>query len=144
MTKPPATQPDYKSPAQWRAELQPRFRAVENNFGMPVGLLEAVAEKESAFRHDIITCQKLGGVGEKGLMQIYPKYHPDVDGCDPIASIDYAGTYLRELYNRFGTWEEAIAAYNWGPTNLATKGLNNAPSITKNYIAFVRDRVEFV
>ena len=133
-----------RTPGEWRAYLRPTLRGAENANGMPSGFLEAIAEKESSFRDDIINCRVLGGVGEQGLMQITPRWHPTVNGCDPIASIHYAGKYLRRLYDRFGTWEKAIAAYNWGPTNLSTKGLASAPSITKNYIAFVRDRVDFV
>lgn len=34
-------------------------------------------------------------------------------------STDAAGRYLRDLYNRFGTWELAAAAYNGGPTRVS-------------------------
>jgi len=66
----------YKDPTQWRRELQPLFRAQEKAYAMPEGFLEAVATVESSFRHDIITCETLGGVGEQGIMQIDPKWHP--------------------------------------------------------------------
>lgn len=136
--------PAHKSPAQWRAELAPLFRQQESSFAIPGGLLEAVADRESAFRHEIITGEKLGGVGEQGIMQIDPKWHtpPDPPGnwFDPKQAIPYAAKYLAKNYLKFGTWAEAIAAYNWGPGNLERGGLAAAPTSTKAYIAWVQDR----
>lgn len=134
--------PVYKSPAQWRDELLPLIRRQERAFAMPAGLLEAVAERESAFRNDIITCEVLGGAGEEGIMQLKPQYHLDsrAQRCNPEIAIPYAAKYLAKNFIRFGTWAEAIAAYNWGPTDLATYGLQAAPAKVKSYIAFVRDR----
>jgi soluble lytic murein transglycosylase-like protein len=131
-----------KSPTQWRAELQPLFRAQEASYAMPRGLLEAVADKESSFRDDIIRCRVKGGVGEEGIMQLRPEFHlaNSAARCDPYVAIPYAAKYLAKLYLQFGTWEEAIAAYNWGPGNVARSGLQAAPASTKSYIAFVKDR----
>jgi hypothetical protein len=136
------TATDYKSPAQWRDELRPLFRRQENSYAMPDGFLEAVAEKESGFNHDIITCVRLGGVGEEGIMQLRPEYHLDsrASRCNPQVAIPYAANFLAKNFMRFGTWTEALAAYNWGPTNLETRGLNAAPAATKRYIAFVKER----
>jgi soluble lytic murein transglycosylase-like protein len=112
------------------------FMAAENEYGLPSGILHSMAGIESSFQPDIIYCKILGGVGEKGIMQIDPRFH-DVDGCDPWTAIPYAASYLRENYNRFGNWRLAVAAYNWGPTNLATKGYGNAPQVTQDYVARV-------
>lgn len=127
---------------QWRNELRPLFRAQEHSYAMPDGFLEAVAERESAFRHDIITCETLGGVGEEGIMQLRPEFHLSTryERCTPSIAIPYAAKYLAKNYLRFGNWSSALAAYNWGPTNLETRGLNAAPAATKEYIAFVRNR----
>lgn len=136
------TPTDYKSPTQWRNELRPLFRRMESSYAMPDGFLEAVAEKESGFNHDIITCVRLGGVGEEGIMQLRPEYHLDsrASRCNPQLAIPYAANFLAKNFMRFGTWTEALAAYNWGPTNLETSGLNAAPASTKRYIAFVKER----
>ncbi len=136
--------PVYKSPAEWRAELMPLIRQQERAFAMPSGLLAAVAERESAFRNDIITCEIFGGAGEQGIMQLKPRWHLDSQAqrCNPQIAIPYAAKYLAKNYLRFGTWAEAVAAYNWGPTDLATYGIQNAPAAVKSYVAFVRDRSE--
>lgn len=106
------------------------FASAESLYNLPVNLLARVAQQESSFRPDVVS-----PAGAVGLMQIVPRWHPDVDPTDPIASIYYAGKYLRQLYNRFGTWSEALAAYNWGQGNLDRLGLSEAPAETRNYVA---------
>lgn len=95
------------------------FDAVENKYSLPKGMLGRVAYQESRFRKDIIDGDVKSKAGAVGIMQIIPQWHPKVDAENPIASIDYAGRYLREMRNRFGSWRYALAAYNWGPGNLA-------------------------
>ena len=38
--------------------------------------------------------------------------------CDPIASTDAALRFLKDLYNIYGDWSLALAAYNCGPGNV--------------------------
>jgi hypothetical protein len=131
----------YRTPAQWRTLLTPEFRKWENHYGLPTGFLEAIAERESAFRHDIITCVKLGGVGEKGLMQIWPKYHPD-KGCSPLWSIEYAAGWFRDTYSRYQNWDLVIMAWNWGSGNMDKYGTDKAPPLTRDYIAQIGRQVD--
>lgn len=142
--EPPTVDPGtYKSPAQYRAELAPIFRRVEQSFAMPRGLLEAIADRESRFRHDIISCQKLGLAGEEGIMQLKPRFHlaSKAERCNPEIAIPYAGRYLAKNYLRFGnSWDMAVIAYTWGPTDLENKGLNAAPAAKKEYLAWVKAR----
>lgn len=112
------------------------FADAETKYSVPRGFLSAVAWRES--RYDI---NARGAAGEIGLMQIIPKWHPGVDASDPHKAIPYAGKIFSEFYNRFGSWPAAIAAYNWGPTNVANKGWRAAPSITKDYIHEVLNNI---
>ncbi|TDR30191.1 transglycosylase SLT domain-containing protein [Hydromonas duriensis] len=44
---------------------------------------------------------------------------------DVVASTDAALSFLQRLYNQFGDWHLALAAYNWGPGNV-TKAVRRA------------------
>ena len=130
-----------KTPAEWRAELRPLFRAQERRYSMPPGLLEAIADRESRFRHDIITGELVGGIGEQGIMQLHPAYHlTPAERLDPYRAIPYAASYLATQFVNFGSWSEAIAAYNWGPGNVRRSGIHNAPAEVKEYVAWVKAR----
>lgn len=110
------------------------FDDAERKHNLPEGILSRIAYQESHFRDDIITGKTKSSAGAIGLMQIIPRWHPNVDPYNPIASIYYAAGYLKSLYTRFGSWSEALAAYNWGPTNLANKGMYNLPMETEKYV----------
>ena len=66
-------------------------------------------------------------VGAMGLWQFMPAtgrmFHMnatnDIDErMDPELSTEAAAKYLKSLYNMFGNWELALAAYNCGPGNV--------------------------
>lgn len=115
-------------------DIETAFRDASYEWNVPDGVLKAMADIESAFRPEIISGQVKGASGEIGIMQITPRWHPDVDPYNPIHSIWYAAGWLADLYRRFGSWRLAIAAYNWGPTNLTEMGYQAAPSVTKRYV----------
>lgn len=109
--------------------------------GLPSGLLGRLLYQESRFRSDIIHGQTTSHAGAVGIAQIVPRWHPNVDPLDPVASIHYAGQYLAQLKQQFGDWHTALAAYNWGMGNVrnAQKAygdnwLAHAPSETQNYV----------
>lgn len=113
----------------------------ERKYGIPGGVLVRLAYQESRFRQDIISGQTVSSANAQGLMQIVPRWHPDVNPLDTPAAIDYAGGYLARLYKSFGSWRKALAAYNWGPGNMrktiASKGgawLGYVPQETYNYV----------
>ena len=121
-------------PYDWRSAVEDAFVQAEQKYGIPPGVLKSMAGVESGFREDVVFCRTTGGAGEQGIMQITPRWHPTANACNPTAAIDYAASYLRKLYNRFGNWRMAVVAYNWGPTNLANKGYEQMPQVTWNYI----------
>lgn len=128
---PPVPLPTWQPPPAAAPYLS-AFRAAETANNLPRNLLARMAQRESNFNP-----AARGASGEVGIMQIIPRWHPDVNASDPYASIAYAGRWMRQLYNQFGTWQHAIAAYNWGPTALRTYGIEAAPQSTKNYIAAI-------
>lgn len=128
-----------KVPAQWK----PNFAAAAAMYALPTNLLEAVAYRESRFRPDIISGAVKSSAGAVGMMQIIPRWHPELGESgaqDPARAIPYAAKYLRQLYNQFGDWKIALAAYNWGQGNqqkdLADAIVGNEwPAETRAYVA---------
>lgn len=110
--------------------------------GVPQSMLARLLWQESRYRPDIISGETVSSAGAVGIAQIVPRWHPDVDPRDPVASIAYAAQYLGRLNKRFGDWEKALAAYNWGQGNLDNAiqqaGQNwkgRLPRETSDYIA---------
>jgi len=120
----------------------PYFREAEYQYALPTRLLARVAFQESNFEPGAYNEKS----GARGMMQIIPKWHPGVNvtDLDPRDDIFYAAKYLRENFNRFGSWSKALAAYNWGPGNLQkniTKyglaWIDHLPAETTKYVANV-------
>lgn len=110
------------------------FVAATAAYALPHGLLSRVAYQES--RYNPAAESPRGAIG---LMQFLPATARDIgiDPANPNQSIWGAAKYLRDLFNRFGNWKEAIAAYNWGQGNVARLGVSQAPKETRDYIAGV-------
>ena len=113
-------------------------RLAEVKYGLPTGLVSSVIETESNFNPDAVNKKS----GARGIAQFMPstakQYGVNVN--DAASSIDGAGRYLGEMYqDNNGDVAKTLASYNWGPGNLARKGLVSAPRETRNYIAKVND-----
>lgn len=122
--------------------------AAEARHGLPEGLLHRQLYQESHFRTDIIAGDTKSPAGAIGIAQIIPRWHPGVNPYDPYASIDYAAQFMRRLYNRFGSWASALAAYNWGEGNVnkvlrehGSLRVDVLPTETRNYVAQITSDV---
>ena len=117
-------------------KLRPLIDKAERDNGLQTGLLLALIRKESMFNTRAYNSK----VGASGLMQIVKTAHPSVrDPFNPNESIPYGAKYLRKMKDKFGSWPEALIAYNWGPTNVwrFRAGTKKLPVETQNYIAKV-------
>jgi transglycosylase-like protein with SLT domain len=59
--------------------------------------------------------------GPQGPMQVSAAAAADVGGGDRFDDRDNRAlgrAYLAQLYRRYGSWPDAVAAYNWGPGNM--------------------------
>lgn len=127
------------------AKYAPYIRAAETRYGIPSGMLHRLIKTESHFRTDIITGKLKSPVGALGIAQFMPATAKDlnVNPLDPIASIDAAGRYLKQVYGWVGKdWPRAVAAYNWGAGNVnkafklhGSAWAQHLPTETKNYVA---------
>ena len=96
-----------------------------DEYKVPYPICYAVIKTESGFNSAAVS-----PAGAIGLMQITPatfSYLCEKTGdeyesgmlYDPETNIRYGIFYLSMLYERFGVWETAFAAYNCGPTRVA-------------------------
>ena len=96
-----------------------------DKYGIPENLLYSVIRTESGFESGAVS-----RVGAVGLMQIMPSTfkwltddilfeHLEVGMLyDPETNVRYGTYYLSYLYDRYGDWELALAAYNGGLGNV--------------------------
>ena len=123
----------WRAPAKYAGMIQ---RAEQEN-GLPPTMLERLLYQESRYREDIISGAVRSPVGAMGIAQFMPATATEarIDPLKPEQAIPAAARYLRRLYDRFGTWSQALAAYNWGQGNVSRKGLQNAPRETRLYFS---------
>lgn len=104
--------------------------AASEEFGVDEAIIYAVIYCESNFRPEAES-----DAGARGLMQMMPATFEEMQGYlgetydadalfEPQISIRYGTYYLARMYDRFGDWEIAFAAYNAGPTAVS-KWLKN-------------------
>jgi hypothetical protein len=107
--------------------------------GLPQGMLGRLLYQESHYRQDIITGKTKSAVGALGIAQFMPATAAQlgINPLDPFQAIPAAAKYLRQLYDQTGSWDKALASYNWGIGNVKKKGLANAPAETKNYFTSI-------
>lgn len=112
--------------------------AAAARYNVPPALAIAVANQESGGNQ----YNAEGGVltssaGALGVMQLMPTTAAGlgVDPTDTAQNVDGGVRYLSQLLNQFdGNQQLALAAYNWGPGNVQTNGLENWPTETMNYV----------
>ena len=57
-----------------------------------------------------------------------------VDPDDPRANLEGGARYLRMMYDRFGSWRLALAAYNAGPEAVTAPGGIPPYAETQGYV----------
>jgi membrane-bound lytic murein transglycosylase D len=126
---PPRSNPSFKAereiwvkkvrPRPWpkgAAEIVPKMKTVFASEHVPTQLVW-LAEVESGF-----DARAQSPAGASGMFQLMPatakrfglSLWPRDQRHEPEVAADAAAKYLRELYQRFGDWRLAVAAYNCG------------------------------
>ena len=113
------------------------FSSAAEATGVPLPLLVAVAEQESGFRPEALST-----AGAEGLLQVMPATALEVraNPAVPESNVLAGARYLRQMLDRFGGLEQALAAYNAGPESLHAAG--GVPTATRPYIENVTRRAE--
>ena len=99
------------------------FETAARDAHLPLALLVAVGEQESRMRPDAVS-----NAGARGLLQLMPATAAElnVDPDVPAANVLGGARYLRSLFDRLGSSDLALAAYNAGPGAVERAG--GAPS----------------
>lgn len=108
--------------------------AAATGHGVPPGFLTRLIFQESSFRPAVTS-----PAGAQGVAQFMPGTARErglADPFDPEQAIPKAAQLLADLKSRFGNWGLAAAAYNGGPTRVATwfSGRGGLPFETENYV----------
>jgi soluble lytic murein transglycosylase-like protein len=118
------------------AAYVPSIESIGAQYGLPQYFLSAVAFQESSFNPSATNPS-----GASGMFQLMPQYYPGVDPFNWQQAAGAAAQSLAGYFNQFGDWQLALAAYNWGPGNLAnymntaqSVSITGLPSETQNYV----------
>lgn len=106
--------------------------------GVPPEIALGVAQTESAITQwtpngNVVTSP----TGALGVFQLEPSTAEGL-GVNPLdvnGNIQGGITYLKQLYAQFGNWNDALAAYNWGPGNVNSG--NPIPTSVGQYVSNV-------
>lgn len=98
---------------------------------VPTNLLYCLLNQESGF--DARTVSKSGAIG---IAQFMPTTAASlgIDPYDPKQSIQGAARLLRQLYDKFGSWELSLAAYNAGENAVEQYGGMPPYEETETYV----------
>ncbi|WP_406721659.1 lytic transglycosylase domain-containing protein [Thioclava litoralis] len=119
---------------KYRGKYMPIARAAAQKHGVPPDLFLRLIQQESGWNP-----QAVSHAGARGLAQLMPATAAklNVDISNPEENLDGGARYLRMMYDRFGNWRHALAAYNAGPEAVAK--YNGIPPYqeTMNYVKVI-------
>ncbi|WP_412098990.1 lytic transglycosylase domain-containing protein [Defluviimonas sp. D31] len=99
--------------------------------GVPEDLFLRLVQQESGWNPKAVSNK-----GATGLAQLMPATarRLGVNATDPHDNLDGGARYLRMMYDRFGNWKLALAAYNAGPEAVAKYDGVPPYAETKGYV----------
>ena len=109
-------------------------RAAARRHNLPEDLFLRLVHQESGWNPAAVSSK-----GALGLAQLMPDTARllRVDPLDPEQNLEGGARYLRMMYDRFGNWELALAAYNAGPGAVDTHGGIPPFQETRQYVQII-------
>jgi soluble lytic murein transglycosylase-like protein len=109
------------------------FSALEQQYGLPGGLLDAVWSTESSRGKNMVS--PAGAQGHFQFMPATAKQYGVTNPYDLTQSATGAAKMYADLLKQSGgNLPQALAAYNWGSGNVQRQGMGAMPAETRGYI----------
>lgn len=114
--------------------VNPNIASAAEREGIPAALLSALVDAESSGNQDAVS-----PAGAIGLTQLMPGTAEGlgVDPYDPEQNLAGGARYLKQMYDKYGDWGMALAAYNAGPGAVDEYGGIPPYDETRKYVAKV-------
>ena len=115
--RPSGPLPSYSG--RYRGLYLDTARDAARRHGVPEDLFLRLVQQESGWNPSAVSHK-----GATGLAQLMPETAArlGVNPTDPNDNLDGGARYLRMMYDRFGDWKLALAAYNAGPEAVEKHG----------------------
>ncbi len=115
----------------YRGEYLEIAREVARAHDVPEDLFLRLVQRESGWNPNALSHK-----GATGLAQLMPDTAAQlgVDINDPKQNLKGGARYLRMMYDKFGSWRLALAAYNAGPGAVEQHGGIPPFTETENYV----------
>ncbi len=114
-----------------KSKYLPVARAAARKHNVPEDLFLRLVQQESAWKPKARSHK--GAIGLAQLMPGTARYLR-VDPHNPRQNLEGGAKYLREMYDKFGSWRLALAAYNAGPGAVEKHGGVPPYRETRNYV----------
>ena len=115
----------------YKGEFLEVAKAAARKHNIPEDLFLRLVQQESGWNTGAVSPK-----GATGLAQLMPDTARllSVDINDPEENLEGGARYLRMMYDRFGSWRLALAAYNAGPLAVEEHGGIPPYDETQNYV----------
>lgn len=123
--------PAVRYKGNYKGEYLDVAKAAARRHDVPEEMFLKLVQQESGWNIGAVSPK-----GATGLAQLMPgtakRLGVDID--DPTDNLEGGARYLRMMYDRFGSWRLALAAYNAGPEAVEKFGGIPPFDETKNYV----------
>ncbi len=118
----------------YRGQFLTLAKEAARKHGVPEDLFLRLVQQESGWNQGAVSSK-----GAQGLAQLMPgtAARLGVDASDPRQNLEGGARYLAMMYDRFGSWKLALAAYNAGPEAVEQYGGVPPYDETKTYVAAI-------
>ena len=106
-------------------------KTAAKKYGVPEAMFLKLVQQESGWNQGAVSPK-----GAVGLAQLMPETasRMGVDETDPQDNLEGGARYLSMMFDRFGSWRLALAAYNAGPEAVESAGGVPDYQETKSYV----------